>query len=285
MDYHETFDNYIQAKKKFFDELPTSAFALVNQDDKRGLVMLQNCKAATQKTFALQSMADFKSKIIESTLQGLLLQIEDQEIWFRLIGGFNAYNLLGVYATACLCGEEPNAILTELSALTPPPGRFEQIPLKKGGIAIVDYSHTPDALKNVLETIQELRDAAQKVITVVGCGGDRDKGKRPQMAQIALTYSDQAIYTSDNPRTEHPMEILQDMLAGLDHHEQQEVIVIEDRREAIAEAYKLSKDKSIILIAGKGHETYQEIKGVKHAFDDSAVIKAYVSDNQDGINP
>ncbi|MDX2305212.1 MAG: UDP-N-acetylmuramoyl-L-alanyl-D-glutamate--2,6-diaminopimelate ligase [Microscillaceae bacterium] len=275
LDYHGTFDNYIRAKKKFFDELSQSAFALVNLDDKRGAVMLQNCQASVQKTFALHAMADFKSKIIENTIQGLLLHIHEQEIWFRLIGDFNAYNLLGVYAAASLCGEDPDAILTELSALTPPPGRFEQIGSDRGITAIVDYAHTPDALKNVLETISELRNSEQKIITVVGCGGDRDKTKRPIMAQIAVTYSNQVIFTSDNPRTEEPMQILKDMLDGVEDKEK--VLVIENRREAIERACQLAQHKDIILVAGKGHENYQEIQGIKYPFDDKAVLKEYLS--------
>ncbi|TDQ14639.1 UDP-N-acetylmuramoylalanyl-D-glutamate--2,6-diaminopimelate ligase [Algoriphagus boseongensis] len=270
LDYHGTFDEYIKAKKKLFDELPKDAFALVNADDKRGMVMLQNCKAAHQ-TFALKSSADFKGKVISNTLEGLELDINGKLIWFRLIGAFNAYNLLGVFGVAVLLGEEEEEVLRELSGIRGAKGRFDRITI--GGItAIVDYAHTPDALENVLKTINGVRNGNEQLITVVGCGGNRDKTKRPTMAKIAVTESDKAIFTSDNPRFEEPMDILKDMQAGIGPTEIRKTLTIEDRREAIKTAVMLSKKGDIILIAGKGHEDYQEIKGVKHHFDDTEVV-------------
>lgn len=276
LDFHKTFANYIAAKKKFFDELLPSAFALINLDDKRGPVMLQNCQAQTQKTYALQAMADFKAKLIENTLHGLLLEIDQQQVWFRLIGGFNAYNLLSVYATAMLLGEEETEVLQALSGLRPVPGRFEHVPSQSGKIAIVDYAHSPDALKNVLKTIEEVKTWEQKVITVVGCGGDRDKEKRPIMTDIALNYSHQVILTSDNPRNEDPQEILRDMTKHLNESEKASLVIIEDRRQAIQQACQWTQANHIILVAGKGHETYQEIKGIRHPFDDREVLKEYL---------
>jgi UDP-N-acetylmuramoyl-L-alanyl-D-glutamate--2,6-diaminopimelate ligase len=276
LDFHKTFDNYIKAKKKLFDDLLPSAFALVNVDDKRGMVMLQNCPAKTQKTFALKNPADYKAKLLENTLQGLCLEIDNQAIWFRLIGDFNAYNLCGVFGAACLLGENPEAVLTELSDLTTAPGRFEQIRSSRGITGIVDYAHTPDALKNVLETIEQLRQDAQQVITIVGCGGDRDKTKRPIMAKIAVNFSQQVILTSDNPRSEDPMTILDEMAEGLSIIEKKKVKVIENRREAIRKACELAGEGDIILVAGKGHENYQEIKGIKYPFDDKEVLKEFL---------
>jgi UDP-N-acetylmuramoyl-L-alanyl-D-glutamate--2,6-diaminopimelate ligase len=273
LDFHQTFDNYIKAKKKLFDELPKTAFALVNSDDKRGRVMLQNCHAKTQKTFALQSVADFKAKLLENTLQGLLLELDNKEIWFRLIGDFNAYNLLSVYSTAVLLGEEEDAVLTELSGLTGAPGRFEQVPSAQGITGIIDYAHTPDALKNVLETIEQLKQAGQRIITVVGCGGDRDKTKRPVMARIACEFSDTVILTSDNPRTEDPTAILQDMWAGLNITERKKAQQIENRKEAIQTACRIAQTGDIVLVAGKGHENYQEIKGIRYPCDDKEILK------------
>lgn len=276
LDFHETFDNYIKAKKKLFDELPKNAFALVNLDDKRGMVMLQNCQAKIQKTFALKKYADFNAKILENTLYGLLLDIKQQEIWFRLIGDFNAYNLLSVYAAALLLGEDETAILTELSGLQTASGRFEQIQSKTGITAIVDYAHTPDALKNVLETIEQLRKQDERIITVVGCGGDRDKTKRPIMARLACEFSQMVILTSDNPRTENPMDILGDMEAGLGILDKKKVQIIENRREAIRQACLLAEAGDVLLVAGKGHENYQEINGVKYPFDDKEILKEFL---------
>ncbi|WP_296698464.1 UDP-N-acetylmuramoyl-L-alanyl-D-glutamate--2,6-diaminopimelate ligase [Algoriphagus sp.] len=270
LDYHKTFDEYIKAKKKLFDDLPKDAFALVNEDDKRGMVMLQNCKA-THLTFGLKSPSDFKAKIISNTLEGLELDINGKLIWFLMIGSFNAYNLLGVMATAVLLGEEEEEVLRELSAIKGAKGRFDRISI--GGItAIVDYAHTPDALDNVLKTINGVRTGVEQLITVVGCGGNRDKTKRPIMAKIAVQESNKAILTSDNPRFEDPMEILKDMQSGIGPSEIRKILTIEDRREAIKTACMLSNKGDIILIAGKGHEDYQEIKGVKHHFDDAEVV-------------
>ncbi|NJL15605.1 MAG: UDP-N-acetylmuramoyl-L-alanyl-D-glutamate--2,6-diaminopimelate ligase, partial [Microscillaceae bacterium] len=275
LDFHQTFDNYIRAKKKLFDELPRSAFALVNIDDKRGRVMLQNCAAYTQKTFALKNLADFKARLLENTLQGLLLELENQEVWFRLIGEFNAYNLLGVFGAACLLGEPAPEVLTILSGLPAAPGRFEQVVSPKGIIGIVDYAHTPDALENVLQTIVDLRQAGQKIITVVGCGGDRDKSKRPLMARMACQYSDRIILTSDNPRTENPQEILDQMWAGLSPEARARAEMIVQREAAIQKACQMAQTRDIVLVAGKGHESYQEIKGQRFDFDDRKILARY----------
>lgn len=270
LDYHGTFDEYIKAKKKLFDELPKDAFALVNGDDKRGSVMVQNSKA-THQTFALKSPADFKAKIISNTLEGLELEINNKLIWFRMIGAFNAYNILGVLGTAVLLGEDEDEVLMALSGIRGAKGRFDRISI--GGItAIVDYAHTPDALDNVLKTINGVRTGGEQLITVVGCGGNRDKTKRPIMAKIAVQESDKTILTSDNPRFEDPAEILKDMQAGIGPSEIRKTLTIVDRREAIRTACMLSKKGDIILIAGKGHEDYQEIQGVKHHFDDAEVV-------------
>lgn len=270
LDYHGTFDEYIKAKKKLFDDLPKDAFALVNGDDKRGSVMLQNCKA-THQTFALKSTADFKAKIISNTLEGLEMDINGKQIWFRMIGAFNAYNLLGALGVALLLGEDEDEVLRTLSGIRGAKGRFDRIAI--GGItAIVDYAHTPDALDNVLKTINGVRNGNEQLITVVGCGGNRDKTKRPIMAKIAVTESNKAIFTSDNPRFEEPMDILREMHAGVGPSEVRKILTIEDRREAIKTAVMLSQKGDIILIAGKGHEDYQEIKGVKYHFDDTEVV-------------
>lgn len=270
LDYHGTFDEYIKAKKKLFDDLPKDAFALVNGDDKRGSVMLQNCKA-THQTFALKSTADFKAKIISNTLEGLEMDINGKQIWFRMIGAFNAYNLLGALGVALLLGEDEDEVLRTLSGIRGAKGRFDRIAI--GGItAIVDYAHTPDALDNVLKTINGVRHGNEQLITVVGCGGNRDKTKRPIMAKIAVTESNKAIFTSDNPRFEEPMDILREMHAGVGPSEVRKILTIEDRREAIKTAVMLSQKGDIILIAGKGHEDYQEIKGVKYHFDDTEVV-------------
>jgi UDP-N-acetylmuramoyl-L-alanyl-D-glutamate--2,6-diaminopimelate ligase len=271
LDYHETFENYIKAKKKFFDELPSDAFALVNADDKRGMVMLQNTKAS-KHTFGLKKMVDFKAKIITNSIVGLELDIDGQPVWFRMIGGFNAYNLMGVLGAAVLLGEEVEEVLTKLSALQGAPGRFELVMPGSKFTAIVDYAHTPDALENVLNTITEFRTGVEQVITIVGCGGNRDKAKRPLMASIACKLSDKIILTSDNPRDEEPMDIIRDMQAGITSAELKKVLVIADREEAIKTACMMASEKDIVLVAGKGHENYQEIKGVKHAFDDREVL-------------
>ncbi|MBN7813945.1 UDP-N-acetylmuramoyl-L-alanyl-D-glutamate--2,6-diaminopimelate ligase [Algoriphagus pacificus] len=275
LDYHLTFDEYIKAKKKLFDDLPKDAFALVNGDDKRGMVMLQNCKAVHQ-TFGLKTPSDFKAKIISNTLEGLELDINGKLVWFRMIGSFNAYNLLGVLGTAILLGEDEEEVLRELSGIKGAKGRFDRISI--GGItAIVDYAHTPDALDNVLKTINGVRTGNEQLITIVGCGGNRDKTKRPIMAKIAVQESDKAILTSDNPRFEEPMAILKDMQAGIGPTELRKTLTIEDRREAIKTACMLSNKGDIILIAGKGHEDYQEIQGVKHHFDDAEVVTEYLT--------
>lgn len=271
LDYHHTFESYIKAKKGFFDGLSSEAFALVNVDDKRGMVMLQNTKAA-KRTFGLKKMADFKAKIITNSLEGLELEIDNRNVWFKLIGDFNAYNLISVYATAMLLGEDSESVLMRLSALTGAAGRFELILPGSKFTAIVDYSHTPDALKNVLETISLFRTGQEQVISVVGCGGDRDKMKRPLMAAIACKYSDKAIFTSDNPRSEDPMEIIREMQKGVGPTEAKKTLVIVDREEAIKTACMMAKENDIVLVAGKGHETYQEIKGVKYPFDDKEVL-------------
>lgn len=271
LDYHKTFDEYIKVKKRLFDDLPSSAFALVNVDDKRGLVMLQNTKAS-KNTFALKTMCDFKAKVLSNTIQGLELEIAGKNVWFKLIGDFNAYNLLGVYAAAVLLGEKSDDVLTTLSLLQSAPGRFEQVINNVQVTAIVDYAHTPDALENVLTTIKTLRTGNEKVITVIGCGGNRDKTKRPLMAEIACKYSDKVILTSDNPRNEVPEEIIKDMQAGVGPSQYRKALAITDRKEAIKAACSMAEADDIILVAGKGHETYQEINGVKHDFDDRKVL-------------
>jgi UDP-N-acetylmuramoyl-L-alanyl-D-glutamate--2,6-diaminopimelate ligase len=271
LDYHHTFESYIRAKKIFFDGLSAEAFALVNVDDKRGMVMLQNCKAKKQ-TYGLKKMADFKGKIITNSIEGLELEIGTRNVWFKLIGDFNAYNLLVVYGTACLLGEDPEMVLMRLSALTGASGRFELVMPGSKFTAIVDYAHTPDALKNVLETIEHFRSGAEQVIAVVGCGGDRDRTKRPLMAAIACKYSNKVIFTSDNPRSEDPMEIIKEMQRGVGPTDAKKTLVLVDREEAIKTACMLAKEKDIILVAGKGHENYQEIKGVKYPFDDKEVL-------------
>ncbi|WP_041617504.1 UDP-N-acetylmuramoyl-L-alanyl-D-glutamate--2,6-diaminopimelate ligase [Spirosoma linguale] len=284
LDFHGTFDNYIRAKKGFFDQLPASAFALTNVDDKRGLVMLQNT-VARKETYSLQTLASFKGKILADSLFGLNMLIDEREVWFKLIGQFNAYNLLSVYGTAILLGEDPTEVLTMLSGITPPPGRFEQVVSDDKIVGIVDYAHTPDALQNVLETINELRstdeqDYMPQIITVVGCGGNRDTSKRPIMADIACRLSNRVILTSDNPRNEDPMDILEQMQAGVSPVDFKKTITIEDRHEAIRKAVELAKPHDIILVAGKGHETYQEIKGIKYDFDDRVVLRDAFADRR-----
>jgi len=276
LDYHKTFEAYLKAKKGFFDGLPGDAFALVNKDDKNGSVMLQSTKAA-KYTYSLQSMADFRCRIVENQFIGLQLNIDGHDAWFRLIGTFNAYNILSVYASAVLLGQDPVQVLTALSCIEPVDGRFNYINGPCNITAIVDYAHTPDALKNVLETINDIRQHNEKLITVVGAGGNRDKLKRPVMAKIAVNLSDQLILTSDNPRDEEPGAILEEMVKGVEVHLSGKVLVIEDRRQAIKTAVSLARENDIILIAGKGHETYQEIRGVKYPFDDRKTVKELFS--------
>ncbi len=272
LDYHKTFEEYIKAKKLFFDHLPTDAFALTNKDDRNGMVMLQNTRAK-KYTYGLKSLADFKCRVIENHLNGLLLNIDNQEVWIKLIGSFNAYNALVVYAMAILLKQDKVQVLTTLSNLNSVEGRFQYVKSKSGIIAIVDYAHTPDALKNVLETVKDIRTGNEQVITVVGCGGDRDSAKRPVMAKIACEYSNKTILTSDNPRSENPEEILNQMQSGLSPVEMKSALRISDRKEAIKTAVAFAKEGDILLIAGKGHEKYQEINGVKHHFDDFEIIK------------
>jgi UDP-N-acetylmuramoyl-L-alanyl-D-glutamate--2,6-diaminopimelate ligase len=273
LDYHKTFDEYIRVKKSFFDGLPSAAFALTNADDKRGEVMLQNT-AAAKYTYSLKTTADFKGKILENNLTGLVMLVNDQEVHFRLIGEFNAYNLLAVFGAAICLGEDKSEILRNLSVLSGAEGRFDyMISPKEKIVGIVDYAHTPDALENVLSTIRKLRKNDERIITVVGCGGDRDKTKRPIMGEVACQLSDHVLFTSDNPRSEDPESILKDMEEKLNSAARRKLISISDRREAIKTAVSLSQTSDIVLVAGKGHEKYQEIKGVKYPFDDKAVLK------------
>ncbi|MFC4232349.1 UDP-N-acetylmuramoyl-L-alanyl-D-glutamate--2,6-diaminopimelate ligase [Parasediminibacterium paludis] len=272
LDYHKTFDEYIKVKKKFFDDLPSNAFAISNADDKRGEVMLQNTHAK-KYFYSLKTMADFKGKILDNALTGLQMTVNEMEVHFRLIGEFNAYNLLAVYGAAVCLGEDKYEVLTALSMLTGAEGRFDYVISKQLIIGIVDYAHTPDALENVLVTIKKLRKGHEQIITVVGCGGDRDKTKRPIMAQAACALSDKVILTSDNPRTEDAAAILADMEQGLDSAGRRKSLTISDRREAIKTAVSLARGEDIILIAGKGHEKYQDINGIKHPFDDKQVLR------------
>ncbi|HTN06687.1 UDP-N-acetylmuramoyl-L-alanyl-D-glutamate--2,6-diaminopimelate ligase [Agriterribacter sp.] len=273
LDYHKSFDEYIRIKKSFFDNLSPDAFAISNADDKRGTVMLQNT-TAKKYFYSLRTMADFKGKIIDNSITGLQLNVNEQEVHFRLIGEFNAYNLLAVYGAAVCMGEDKYRVLQVLSNLTGAEGRFEYIiSPKEKIIGIVDYAHTPDALLNVLTTVKKLRQGHEKIITVVGCGGDRDRTKRPLMADVACTHSDSVVFTSDNPRSEEADAIIQDMEKGLQPSAKRKYISITDRKEAIKTAVALAGKEDIVLIAGKGHEKYQEIKGVKHPFDDKTVLK------------
>ena len=272
LDYHKTFENYRDAKKAFFDSLPKTAFAITNADDKNGMVMVQNTKA-TVKTYSTRSLADFKAKIIECHFEGMYLDIDGREVGVQFIGKFNVSNLLAVYGAAVMLGKAPEAILLIMSTLRSVSGRLEPIRSKDGITAIVDYAHTPDALENVLNAIHEVLDGKGKVITVCGAGGNRDKGKRPLMAQEAVKQSDRVIITSDNPRFEEPQDIINDMLAGLNAQQMKKVISIADRREAIRTAAMMAEKGDVILIAGKGHEDYQEIKGVKHHFDDREEVR------------
>ncbi len=273
LDYHKTFEEYIRVKKSFFDHLPKTAFALTNADDKRGNVMLQNT-VARKARYSLRTAADFKGKIMENNLTGLVMLIDGEEVHFRLIGEFNAYNLLAVYGASALLGKDKKETLQILSGLTGAEGRFDYIiSPKEKIIGIVDYAHTPDALLNVLATIKKLRQGHEQIITVAGCGGDRDRAKRPIMAAVAAEYSDKVLLTSDNPRSEDPDAILREMEAGIPVHLKKKVLSITDRKEAIKAACSLAHQEDIILVAGKGHEKYQEIKGVKHPFDDKAILK------------
>lgn len=271
LDFHGTFDNYIKAKKAFFDQLPRSAFALSNIDDKVGPVMLQNT-LAYKKTYGLKKLADYNARIVESHFSGMLLNINKDEVWVKLVGQFNAQNVLAVYSTAMLLEQDNKKVLTVLSRLTGADGRFETLISPDGKVAIVDYAHTPDALENVLRTINQLRRDEAQIITVVGCGGDRDKTKRASMAEVAVDLSDKVILTSDNPRSEDPLDILRDMEAGIAPQLKRKSFTIADRREAIRAACHLAQSGDIILVAGKGHETYQEIAGVRHPFDDKKVL-------------
>ncbi|MBK9937402.1 MAG: UDP-N-acetylmuramoyl-L-alanyl-D-glutamate--2,6-diaminopimelate ligase [Chitinophagaceae bacterium] len=275
LDYHQTFDEYIRVKKAFFDSLSSSAFAISNADDKRGTVMLQNT-SAKKFYYSLKTVAEFKGKILDNSLSGLMMIVNDVEVHFRLIGEFNAYNLLAVFGTAVCLGEEKQEVLTAMSILTGAEGRFDyMVSAKDKVIAIVDYAHTPDALLNVLATIKKLKKGFEQVITVVGCGGDRDRTKRPVMAEAACEHSDKVIFTSDNPRSEDPAQIIKDMEEGLSAAAKRKYISIVDRKEAIKTAISLAKPEDIILVAGKGHEKYQEIKGVRSHFDDKEIVKEF----------
>lgn len=271
LDFHKTFDNYIKAKKAFFDGLPAGAFALTNLDDRNGMVMLQNTKA-TKMTYALKQLADFKAKVVENSFNGLHLEIDQADVFFKLVGSFNAYNLLAVYGTAVLLGEDKLEVLTALSNLTGAEGRFDYITSSNQIIGIVDYAHTPDAVQNVLSTIADIRKGTEQVITIIGCGGDRDKTKRPIMAQVACDWSDKVILTSDNPRSENPQTIVEEMEKGVSPTNKRKTLSIVDRREAIKTACHLAKPGDIILLAGKGHEKYQEINGVRYHFDDKEIL-------------
>ena len=275
IDYHKTFDNYRDTKKRLFDSLKKSAFAITNKDDKNGLVMTQNCQAAVS-TYSTRSLADYKAQILEEGFDGMLLHINNREVFVPLVGRFNVSNLLCIYGAALSLGFSETDVLCVLSTLRPVNGRFETIHSSKGWTAIVDYAHTPDAVDNVIQTIREIKKEGARLITVVGCGGNRDKGKRPMMAQIAKRGSEQLILTSDNPRNEDPKEILKDMTDGLNTDELRSTLVIEDRAAAIQTACTLAQANDVILIAGKGHEDYQIIQGVKHHFDDHEEVKKYI---------
>ena len=276
LDYHKTVDNYLKAKKKFFDDMPKEAFCLTNLDDKNGLVMTQNTRANVY-TYSLRSLSDFKGKIIENHFEGMLLDFNNRELAVQFIGKFNASNLLAVFGAATLLGKKEEDVLIALSTLRPVAGRFETIRSSKGYTAIVDYAHTPDALVNVLNAIHGVLEGKGKIITVCGAGGNRDKGKRPIMAKEAARMSDRVIITSDNPRFEEPQEIINDMLAGLDDDDMRKTISIIDRREAIKTACFLAQANDVILVAGKGHENYQEVKGVKHHFDDKEELENFMN--------
>ena len=276
LDYHKTVENYRNAKKMFFDVLPRNAFAITNADDKNGLFMVQNTKA-TVKTYSVRQMADFRARIIECHFEGMYLEMDGREVGVQFIGKFNVSNLLAVYATAVMLGKQPDDVLVVMSTLKSVAGRLEPISSPEGWTAVVDYAHTPDALENVLRAIHEVLDGKGQVITVCGAGGNRDKGKRPLMAQEAVKQSDRVIITSDNPRFEEPQDIINDMLAGLDAKQMKKVLTIADRREAIRAAAMMAQKGDVILIAGKGHEDYQEIKGVKHHFDDREEVRKIIN--------
>lgn len=278
LDYHKTFDEYIAAKKLLFDSLNSEAFALVNSDNKRAGVMLQNTKAEKFK-MGIKTMADFRARILHNTLQGLELNFSGIDVWFKLIGDFNAYNLLTAYSVGVLLGEDNEDVLSSLSNSNGARGRFEKIDNASNVLAIVDYAHTPDALENVLRTIDQLRTKNELLVTVVGCGGDRDKTKRPEMARIAASLSDKVILTSDNPRGEDPKQILEEMRAGIPKSFERNIMVIEDRKEAIRTACNLANGKDIVLVAGKGHETYQEVNGERHHFDDKEILNEILNSN------
>ena len=277
LDYHKTVENYLKAKKKFFDDMPSNAFCLTNLDDKNGMVMMQNTKAHIY-TYSLMHMSDFEGEVLEDSFEGMLLNINNREVSTQFVGRFNASNLLAVYGTACLLGIRFEEALKSLSLLHPVVGRFDALHSNKGYTAIVDYAHTPDALANVLNTIQEVLKRKGKIITVIGAGGNRDKGKRPMMALEAVKKSNLVIITSDNPRFENPQDIINDMLAGLDTAQRKAVMVNADRKEAIRMACALAQPQDVLLVAGKGHETYQEIKGVKYHFDDKEVLREIFKD-------
>jgi len=272
LDYHGTFDNYIATKKRLFDGLSSTAFALTNMDDKRGQVMLQNTKAS-KNTFGVKFLSDYKAKILTNSYQGLELDVDGKSVWFRLIGAFNAYNLLAVYAISQLLEEDTEEVLMLLSGLEPAAGRFEVVDPSSDIMALVDYAHTPDALENVLQTIDGLRTGSEQVITVIGCGGDRDKDKRPLMASIAVKHSDKVVFTDDNPRTEDSQQIIKDMMVGVSTSYARKTLIIQDRQEAIKTACSLAQPGDIILVAGKGHESYQEVNGKRFDFDDKRVLR------------
>lgn len=279
IDYHKTVEAYLKAKKSFFDGLPKGAFALTNIDDKAGMVMLQNTHAE-KHTYSLRTMADFKARIIESRMDGMSLEINGKEVEVRFVGRFNAYNLLAVYGATCLLGQDPDEVLRKMSLLVPVAGRFQTLHSSRGYTVIVDYAHTPDALNNVLNTIHGVLEGKGHIITVVGAGGNRDKGKRPMMAREAVNLSDRVILTSDNPRFENPNDILNDMVAGLDAEQRRKALLQVDRREAIRMATQFAQPGDVILIAGKGHEDYQEIEGVKHHFDDKEEVEKLFAEEQ-----
>ena len=279
IDYHKTVEAYLKAKKSFFDGLPKGAFALTNIDDKAGMVMLQNTRAE-KHTYSLRTMADFKARIIESRMDGMSLEINGKEVEVRFVGRFNAYNLLAVYGATCLLGQDPDEVLRKMSLLVPVAGRFQTLHSSRGYTVIVDYAHTPDALNNVLNTIHGVLEGKGHIITVVGAGGNRDKGKRPMMAREAVNLSDRVILTSDNPRFETPNDILNDMVAGLDAEQRRKALLQVDRREAIRMATQFAQPGDVILIAGKGHEDYQEIEGVKHHFDDKEEVEKLFAEEQ-----
>ena len=272
LDYHKTVENYRNAKKQFFDMLPKGSFAIINADDKNGAFMVQNTRA-TVKTYSVRSMADFRARLVECHFEGMYLEMDGHEVGVQFIGKFNVSNLLAVYATAVMLGQQPEQVLVVMSTLKSVAGRLEPIQSPEGFTAIVDYAHTPDALENVLRAIHEVLQGRGHIITVCGAGGNRDKGKRPLMAQEAVKQSDRVIITSDNPRFEEPQDIINDMLAGLTPQQMKKVLSIADRREAIRTACMLAQKGDVVLIAGKGHEDYQEIKGVKHHFDDREVVR------------